>query len=62
MLSACGLVVLLDADMAAKRHFFMKVLEMMWDEEPAFCLTPQVRFFHLCSCCGYLCIQALVCF
>jgi hypothetical protein len=38
--------VVFDADMAAKRHFFMKVLEVMWDEETALCLTPQVRFFH----------------
>jgi hypothetical protein len=39
------LIVVFDADMAAKRHFFMKVLEVMWDEETALCLTPQVRFF-----------------
>jgi hypothetical protein len=37
------LIVVFDADMAAKRHFFMKVLEVMWDEETALCLTPQVR-------------------
>jgi hypothetical protein len=36
------LVVVFDADMACKRHFFLKVLEVMWDEETALCLTPQV--------------------
>jgi hypothetical protein len=40
------LIVVFDADMAAKRHFFMKVLEVMWDEETALCLTPQVRSFQ----------------
>jgi hypothetical protein len=54
MLHAWGLVVVFDADMAAKRHFFMKVLEVMCDEETALCLTPQVRRFA--ACCAVFCI------
>jgi hypothetical protein len=50
------LIVVFDADMAAKRHFFMKVLEVMWDEETALCLTPQVRLYTLiCSIMCYVC-------
>jgi hypothetical protein len=41
------LIVVFDADMAAERHFFMKVLEVMWGEETALCLTPQVSVQNL---------------
>lgn len=37
------LVVVFDADMACKKEFFLKVLEVLWDSETALCLTPQVR-------------------
>lgn len=36
-------VVVFDADMACKKEFFLKVLEVMCDQETALCLTPQVR-------------------
>ena len=39
---ATELVVVFDADMACKKEFFLKVLEVMWDDEAALCLTPQV--------------------
>ncbi|WIA20938.1 hypothetical protein OEZ85_005279 [Tetradesmus obliquus] len=35
------LVVVFDADMAARRHFLLKVLEAMWDDSISLCLTPQ---------------------
>jgi hypothetical protein len=36
-------VVIFDADMACKKEFFLKVLEVMWEDDVALCLTPQVR-------------------
>jgi cellulose synthase/poly-beta-1,6-N-acetylglucosamine synthase-like glycosyltransferase len=36
-------VVVFDADMACKKEFFLKVLEVMCDQDTALCLTPQVR-------------------
>lgn len=47
------LVVVFDADMACKKEFFSKVLEVMCDMETALCLTPQVRMAlsHPCLCC-----------
>lgn len=36
-------MVVFDADMVAKPNFFTKILEVMWDDDCALCLTPQVR-------------------
>jgi hypothetical protein len=35
------LVVVFDADMCAEPNFFLKVLEVMCDDDVALCLTPQ---------------------
>eukprot|EP00879_Flechtneria_rotunda_P004438 GHRR01004689.1.p1 GENE.GHRR01004689.1~~GHRR01004689.1.p1 ORF type:complete len:1077 (+),score=332.23 GHRR01004689.1:2028-5258(+) len=35
------LVVVFDADMAARRNFLLKILEVMWDDGCSLCLTPQ---------------------
>jgi hypothetical protein len=43
VIPATELVVVFDADMCCKKEFFVKVLEVMWDDETALCLTPQVR-------------------
>lgn len=49
VIPATELVVVFDADMACKKDFFLKVLEVMWDQDTALCLTPQVR----CSTCQH---------
>jgi membrane glycosyltransferase len=36
-------IVVFDADMVAKPNFFTKILEVMYDDNVALCLTPQVR-------------------
>ncbi len=36
-------IVVFDADMQAKPNFFLRILEVMLEDEVALCLTPQVR-------------------
>jgi hypothetical protein len=45
--------VVFDADQRAKPDFFLKVLEVMYDDDVSLCLTPQVR---LCPACLHACI------
>jgi hypothetical protein len=37
-------VVVFDADMVAKKHFFLRILEPLTDPKYALCLSPQVKF------------------
>jgi hypothetical protein len=38
-------VVVFDADMVAKKHFFLRILEPLTDPKYALCLSPQVKFW-----------------
>jgi hypothetical protein len=47
-------IVVFDADMVAKPNFFTKILEVMYDDGVALCLTPQVRRGCCCWRAGWL--------